>query len=80
MPEEENTLQEDEDMQYAPNSPGEDNEMAQAPAHLPHTGGLGGPRQERLVLANLAGTHGPTHLMLAAPRNQHEVCLAGVVH
>ena len=58
--------QEDEDMQHAPSSPGEDSEMAQAPAHLPHAGGLGGPRQGRLVLANRAGTHGPTHLMLAA--------------
>jgi hypothetical protein len=53
-------------MQHAPSSPGEDSEMAQATAHLPCAGGLGGPRQERLVLANRAGTHGPTHLMLAA--------------
>ena len=41
--------------------------MAQATAHLPRAGRLGGPRQGRLVvLANRGGTHGPTHLMLAA--------------
>jgi len=37
----ENTWQEDEDMQNAPSSPGEDNEMAQATAHSPRAGGLG---------------------------------------
>ena len=51
---------------HAPSSPGEDSEMAQATAHLPRAGRLGGPRQGHLVLANRAGTHGPTHLMLTA--------------
>jgi len=62
----ENTWQEDEDMQHAPSSLGQDSEMAQATAHSPRAGGLDGPGQGRLVLANRAGTHGPTHLMLAA--------------
>ena len=53
----ENTWQEDEDMQHAPSSPGEDSEMAQATAHLPCAGGLGGPRQGRLVLAGEQGRH-----------------------
>ena len=51
---------------HAPSSPGEDSEMVQATAHSPRAGGLGGPGQGRLVLANQAGTHGPTHLMLPA--------------
>jgi len=53
-------------MQDAPSCPGEDSDMEQATAHSPRAGGLGGPGQGRLVLANRAGTHGPTHLVLAA--------------
>jgi len=62
----ENTWQEDQDMQDAPRCPGEDSDMAQATAHSPRAGGLGGPGQGRLVLANQARTHGPTHLVLVS--------------
>ena len=62
----ENTWKEDQDIQDAPSCPGEDSDMAQATAHSPDAGGLGGLGQGRLVLANRAGTHRPTHLVLAA--------------
>ena len=62
----ENTWQEDQDMQDAPSCPGEDSDMEQATAHSPRAGGLGGPGQGRLVLANRVGTRRPTHLVLAA--------------
>ena len=70
----ENTWQEDQDMQDAPSCPGEDSDMAQATAHSPRAGGLDGPGQGQLVLANRAGTHGPTHLVLVASSSMDVGC------
>jgi len=53
-------------MQDTHSCPGEDSDMAQTTAHSPRAGGLGGPGRGRPVLANWAGTHGPTHLVLVA--------------